>query len=280
MRLNTVHLLPSLMISAIVCGCATTSKVQENLDAVLWVQSSAEFVAATTSTYAAASTALKKIVADDPIRVDQMVVVMDVDETILDNSAYQAQSVLDNKDYQDESFDRFAARRETPAIPGSIDFIKSSRDMGVDVIFVTNRRCREREYSLGECPNKEDTLVNLRSLGIEVSSDALFFLGDQRPDRCRYLPPASDREQGRWIDSDKSYRRQCIELDHEIVMLIGDQLGDFVGGLENATPETRRLLVGEHKEKWGHTWFIVPGPTYGAWLRLLDPDKRSHLRGW
>ena len=280
MRLPAIYLLSLSIISTNICGCATTSNEQENLNAVLWVQTSSEFSAAAIGTYTAASNALKNIVAQGPTGIDRMVVVMDVDETVLDHSAYQAQSVLDNVGYQHESFDRWAALREVPAIPGAVDFIKATQELGVGVMFITNRQCRERDDSSDDCPNKEDTLVNLRYLGITVDPDALFFLGDRRPDRCLNLPPDSDREQGRWINSDKTYRRQCVELDRDIVMLIGDQLGDFIGGLENTTPASRKSLVGQYEEKWGNTWFIIPSPTYGSWLNLLEPNKRSHLRGW
>ena len=63
-------------------------------------------------------------------------------------------------------------------------------------------------------------------------------------------------------------------------MLIGDQLGDFIGGLEETTPESRKVLLEQYRGKWGDTWFMIPNPTYGSWLDLLQPDKRSHLREW
>jgi predicted secreted acid phosphatase len=73
-------------------------------------------------------------------------------------------------------------------------------------------------------------------------------------------------------------RRQCVELDNDIVMLVGDQLGDFVGGIEETALASRNAIVDQYKENCGSIWFVIPNPIYGAWLNLLQPDKRSHLR--
>ncbi len=279
MRLPTVYLLSLSIISANICGCAATSSQQENLDAVLWVQTSSEYSATAIGTYAAATDALQSMVAADPTAVDRMAVVMDLDETVLDNYAYQAQGVLENLRYQNETWDQFVALRKATAVPGAVDFIRAGQDLGVGVLFITNRQCLDRAGISGDCPQKEDTLVNLRQLGIEADLDTLFLWGERPPDRCVSLLSDSEHEQGRWTAWDKTSRRQCVELDHDIVMLVGDQLGDFIGGLEETTPASRKALLGQYKGNWGNTWFMIPNPTYGSWLNLLQPDKRSHLRG-
>jgi len=279
MRLPTVYLLSLSVVSANICGCATPGSKQENLDAILWMQTSSEYSATAIGTYAAASAALQRMVAADPTAVDRMAVVMDLDETVLDNCRYQAQWVLTNVGDQDEMWDQFVALRKATAVPGAVDFIRASQNLGVGVFFITNRQCRDRADNSDDCPQKEDTLVNLRQLGIEADLDTLFLWGERRPDRCLSLLPDLEHEQGRWTASDKTYRRQCVELDHDIVMLVGDQLGDFIGGLGETTPASRKALLGQYKGNWGNTWFMIPNPTYGSWLNLLQPDKRSHLRG-
>lgn len=279
MRLRAVYLLSLLFFFASNSGCVTTSSQQENLDAVLWVQSSSEFSAATLGTYAAATTALQRIAMERPTDADRMAVVMDVDETILDGSRYQAQNVLDDVGYQAETLDEYFALREGAAIPGAIDFIKAAQDLGISVFFVTNRPCRVRADNSGDCPQKEDTLANLRQVGVDAGASALFLRGERVPERCMRFLSDLEHQQGKWTVSDKTSRRQCAELDHETVMLIGDQLGDFIGGLGDTTPESRKVLLGQYEENWGNTWFMIPNPTYGPWLDLLQPGKRSHLRG-
>jgi 5'-nucleotidase (lipoprotein e(P4) family) len=278
-RLQRLYFSSLCVLFANLCGCVKTSDEQDNLNAVLWVQTSSEFVAATMGTYANATAALRRMVADNPTTVDQMTVVMDIDQTILDSSGYPAQNILDHTDYHAETLDQYLALREGTALPGAVEFINASRDLGVDVFYITSRPCRKRTGNSDYCPQKEDTLVNLRQAGVEIDADELFLRSENVPERCLEFLSDRERQQGKWTDGDKTSRRQCVELDREIVMLIGDQLNDFIGGSANSTPESRKELVDHHKDNWGKTWFMIPNPTSGSWLNLLQPEKQLHLRG-
>lgn len=278
MRIRTALALSMLVILTNIFGCAATGSQQEGLDGSLWLQSSSEFPAAAIGTYAAATAALKRMVAAAPAGVDRMVVVMDVDETVVDNAVCVTQHILHESGVcGDQTWDQFVALRNGTAIPGAIGFVRASQDLGVRVWFITNRECLHRVGIPDVCPQKNDTLANLRQLGIEVNGDSLFLQGERAPDRCRRF--LSETEHDSWTSSDKTSRRQCVALDREIVMLIGDQLGDFIGELEDTTPADRRALVDQYEGNWGTTWFLIPNPVYGSWLNLLQPDKRSHLRG-
>lgn len=278
MRFPTVYLLSLSIFFANIYGCAATSSQREDLNSVLWLQTSSEYMATVLGTYAAATDALQRMVDADPTAVDRMAIMMDLDETVLDNSYYGTQLVLDNAPFQEETWDQFVALRKATAVPGAVEFIRAGQDLGVGVWFITNRQCLVRIGNSDDCPQKEDTLANLRQLGIETDLDTLFLWGERPPDRCLSLLSDSEHEQGKWEAWDKTSRRQCVELDYDIVMLVGDQLGDFVGGLEGTTPASRKALMDQYKENWGNTWFMIPNPTYGSWLNLLQPDKRSHLR--
>jgi acid phosphatase len=275
----TTKLLTLSVLFTILVGCFNTSDEQDKLDAVLWVQSSSEFFAATMGTYANATAELRRMVADNPTAVDQMVVVMDIDQTILDSSAYHAQNILDDAHHSAELLDQYYALREGAALPGAVDFIHASRDLGVDVFYITNRTCRERAGNSDYCPQKEDTLVNLRQVGIEIEPDELFLRSENVPERCLEFLSDRERQQGGWTMTDKTSRRKCVELDREIVMLFGDQLNDFIGDSANSTPGSRKALVDQYKDKWGKTWFLIPNPMSGSWLNLLQPEERLHLRG-
>jgi len=279
MRLLTGCLLALSIMSVNIVGCSKPGGARENLDAFLWVQTSPEYSAATLGTYAAATTALQRIVATNPAAVGQMVVVMDVDETVLNNSLYLAIRQLPNARDQQVTWDQRIALREATAIPGAIDFIDASQSLGVSVRFITNRRCLERADNAGDCPQKEDTLANLRQIGVKVESGNLYLRGERPPDQCLSLLDDADKQNGRWTTSDKTSRRQCVELDQDIVMLVGDQLSDFIGGHGSSTLASRDALLEQYREKWGHTWFLVPNPIYGHWLNLLKSDKLTHVRG-
>ena len=166
-----------LLVCLGVSGCATTgdsvpSSANDNMDAVVWQQTSAEYAAVTTGIYASATTALEAIAKTD--RARSMAVV-------LDNVPYQAQLVLDDATYEGESWDRWVALRAAPATPGVVDFIRASQSLGVHVVFITNRRCRARPDSTGDCPQKDDTLANLQDIGIDTTSTTLFLRGEIPP---------------------------------------------------------------------------------------------------
>lgn len=266
-----------------ICGCATdrgsdVPHANDGMDAVLWVQSSTEYAASTIGIYSAAAEQLERIAAANPEGVDRMAVVMDVDETVLDNSPYQGQMVLDGTSYKSESWDRWIALRDARAVPGVIEFIRASQALGVQVMFVTNRACRTRPDSAERCPQKLDTLFNLRNLGIDAQTDALFLRGDLPPEHCRDLLSESERPDGRW-SSDKTSRRQCVAADYEIIMLFGDQLGDFTAESADGPAQSHRGSASDIDRNWGRSWFMLPNPTYGDWLPNDTERKRAAVRG-
>lgn len=267
----------------VVCGCAAdggsaVKRTHDGMDATLWLQASAEYAASTRTIYAAAAAQLERIAAANPGDVDRMAVVMDVDETVLDNSRYQGQMVLDDTSYESASWDRWIALRDASAVPGSVDFIRTSQALGVEVLFVTNRACRDRIESSEHCPQKLDTLVNLRNLGVDTEAEALYLRNDVAPIHCRGLLAESERTDGSW-SSDKTSRRACIAAGHDIVMLFGDQLGDFTENADSVATQHGGEMASTHARFWGRTWFMLPNPTYGDWQPRTSADKRAVIRG-
>ncbi len=261
-------------------GCATTDSADstaanDNLDAVLWLQSSTEYAAAALGTYAAAAAALEALVASDAEQGRRMAVVLDVDETVLDNSSYQAQLIADDARYERGSWDRWIALGAAPAVPGVVDFISKSQSLGVHVAFITNRACRTRAGGDVACPQKTETLTNLRDVGIDTASTTLFLRGDVPSDACREFLTSAETADGVW-SSDKTSRRACVALDHDIVMLFGDQLGDFT---HEDPAVSGQDAASDYAERWGKTWFMLPNPTYGGWRPSASDEKRSRIRG-
>ncbi len=121
----------------------------EQLQGVLWVQTSAEFEALTTATYAAATAALSPALADTgwTAALEQQgdvaglppAVIVDVDETVLDNSPFQAQSILEGTAYCDKSWPAWTAQARARALPGALAFARAVADRGVTMFYVTNR---------------------------------------------------------------------------------------------------------------------------------------------
>lgn len=283
MRKRYESVLLLLLICSGLSGCATTgssdtTSAHDNMDAIVWLQDSIEYAAVTQSTFAAATAALREIARSRSDGVRRGAVVLDVDETVLDNSAYQAQLVFDRAAYDGRTWDRWLGLRSASAVPGVVGFIESSQSLGFHVAFITNRACRARPGTADDCPQKADTLVNLEEIGIDTRSTSLFLRGERPPSRCRSFLSDSEQVDGMW-SSDKTSRRECVRLDRDIVMLFGDQLGDFVEASAGQSGESGRGRANEYGEYWGKTWFMLPNPTYGDWRPRTHDEKRRTIRG-
>jgi acid phosphatase len=70
--------------------------------------------------------------------------------------------------------------------------------------------------------------------------------------------------------SDKSSRRAEVALHYRVLLLVGDDLGDFASNVRTSIP-ARRDIVLRYRENWGSKWIILPNPMYGSWEAALYP---------
>lgn len=223
----------------------------EDLDALLWLRTSAEFDALTQQTFNAAIEKLGEALVDStwnalvsgerpevPSNLPPCVIV-DVDETMLDNSIFQLELIQSDTQYTPEVWNAFVQRRSSPSIVGAVDFVDACRASGVKVFFVTNR----------EAIVESATRDNLIAQGLMSESD---------PDRI-----LSKNEQPNW-SSDKTSRRRAVAQKYRVLLLIGDDLNDFVSA-KNLTIGQRQQRFAANKSNWGKAWFVIPNPNYGNW---------------
>ena len=265
-----VRLVGWLSALLLVNGCATTpdtppapTSTAATPLAVPWVRNAVEYQAAALQTYQQAAWLLESLLADRswsalPNQTDAAgkpaAIILDVDETVLDNALYQER---EGGRYDPATWDTWIAARGAVAVPGVVEFLARARALGIATFFVTNRPCRQRPGSRAACPQEQDTLDNLRDLGIATDSQRLMLL-QERP------------EWGR----EKQSRRDLIARDYRVIMLFGDQLGDFVACARSsieapctvaATAGSRRALFLQHQAYWGRGWYMLPNPMYGSW---------------
>lgn len=183
-------------------------------------------------------------------------IVLDVDETVVDNSPYEAWRIRAGKPYDSASWADWVASAQAKAIPGAPEFIARAGALGFRVVFITNRTC-PADGPFGPdglhaaCPQKAQTLANLaRVLGRAVAPGDLMLRGDRAD----------------WADSDKSARRLAVASTHRIAMLVGDDLNDFV-------PRAKYDEQAQEK-RWGRSWVPIPNPTYGSWGDPLTLRQR------
>jgi len=237
---------------------ASANPAHDNLNAVAWVQTSVEYRALSEQTYRAAAdhldAALKEKHWDALVSEERgnaatglkPAVVMDVDETVLDNSPYQARLVRDGTDYDEVSWDQWVAEKKAKPVPGVVDFAKAANAKGVTVLYISNRAVHL----------KEATLANLKAVGLPVADDSVFLGLGTVVEGC---------EQN---GSEKNCRRRLAGQKYRVLMQFGDQIGDFVQVVAN-TREGRDQLYGEYHDWFGERWWMLPNPTYGSWEPAL-----------
>jgi acid phosphatase len=235
---------------------------RETVNATLWMQQAAEYRIATEQVFRLAIERLATtIAAPGSAAVEQRgadaaalarlptAVVVDLDETILDNSFYQARRALAGAEYDEPSWEAWMREGAATAIPGAIEFLQAVSRAGHRVFYVTNRACPRGTPSGASCAAREATLRNLAALGAPAAADAAELL--QRGDRPE------------WGGSEKISRRTWIAERYRIVALAGDDLHDFVDRAEYA----RRRV--ELAPLFGTRWFLLPNAMYGSWERAL-----------
>lgn len=237
---------------------ATPTGAHDNLNAVAWVQTSVEYRAITTQTFRAAADHLEIALKEknwDALVPDERgnaatglkpAVVMDVDETVLDNSPYQARLIRDGKEYDEISWDQWVAEKKAKPLPGVVDFAKAAAEKGVTILYISNRAVHL----------KEATLANLREAGLPVADDSVFLGLGTVLEGC---------EQN---GSEKNCRRRLAGQKYRVLMQFGDQIGDFVQ-VEANTREGRQALFDEYDDWFGERWWMLPNPTYGSWEPAL-----------
>lgn len=233
----------------------------------LWVQTSAEYVACCLQTYQLAGDQIERDAdrwqaAQEKLATEfrklPPCVVMDLDETVLDNGTYQSFLYDSGKDHSTALFTEFVTnnRASIRLVPGAGDFIRKVESLGMTVIYLTNRPEATREA----------TIATLAQWGLNTD-------GLKDPDGVRLLMKRND--------SNKTPRRNLVREQYTIVALVGDQLTDFAEEFayeRDASPESLRAAVCEYRRLWGKKWFILPNPVYGDWQLILKGEPADHLR--
>ena len=236
-----------LLLLMIPLSIHASEKDHELLMATLYVQSSAEFYANSSTIYRAAQNNLDALLSNKnhTAALEQLenfsdkppAIILDVDQTVLDNSAYQARIIEKETSYPDGWFD-WAKEEQAEFMPGVFEFMQYAESKGVELFFVTNR----------DLEIEKATLNNYEALGYNSSSEHILSRGENG-----------------W-GSNKTSRRELIAKDYRIVMMFGDNFGDFVDMNENLlSPKERVETIKKYTKYWGRSWYMLANPMYGAW---------------
>jgi len=227
-------------------GRRETPNNEYQIGAILWTQSSAEYRALAYQSFSLARLRLDQAEHFNS-RAHPRAVIVDFDETVLDNSRFQAELVLRGIPYSAQLWNEWCDRAEAGAVPGAVDLLKYASGRGVHVFYITNRRESE----------KRGTIANLQKLGFpEVSEKSVMV-----------------RQQG--SNASKESRRQEVRSRYRVLLLIGDNLNDFNDDFTGKSVAARKAKVDMERTEFGVHYILIPNPMYGDWENAVNENKTN-----
>jgi acid phosphatase len=219
------------------------------LNATLWMQRSVEYKANCLAVFALARIRLDQALADPKwtaAPAEQTgayeglppAVILDIDETLLDNSAYQVWMIRADETFSSKTWTQFVSAQISTTMPGAVEFAKYADSKGVKVFYISNRTGEE----------EEPTRKNMDKLGFPMGGNVDTFL------MARELPE--------WT-SVKGTRRAHIARDYRVLLNVGDNFGDFHDAYRGSEGE-RLKAYEENVDRWGREWIMLPNPAYGS----------------
>lgn len=244
----------SLMTITVLLSCNSAKKTagttspycpittQGKLYAAFFQQRAAEYYALCTQAYNTAQLRLDMILSHPPAK--PAAIVTDIDETVLDNSPNAVHQALQGKDFESAAWMEWTNMAKADTVPGAPSFFKYAAQKNVEVFYITNRDEAERN----------STISNLKRYGFPFADSAHLLL--------------------RQNTSGKEDRRQQVLKDHEIVLLIGDNLSDF-SALFDKQPMDKRLAAAKDQSlAFGNRYIVIPNFGYGDWENSLFQYKK------
>lgn len=233
-------------LSLLTAGCASPQPVaapesaqqkltEQTVFAVNWMQQSGEISALSYQAFNTAQTAFDQAKAKPGFN---KAVVVDIDETMIDNSAYAGWQIKHRQPYSDATWSKWNQAREAKALPGAVDFSHYVVEHGGQIFYVSNRA--QADFAA--------TVDNLKALNFaNVGPDTVL------------LKPAGG-------STNKVERFSAVEKrGFDIVVYVGDNLNDFSGEPYHQLNTQRRDFVNRHQEDFGRKYIMLPNPSYGDW---------------
>lgn len=229
--------------------------IEGKLFAVSYMQRAAEYHALCLQAYHLAAERVNEYIQVSSEK--PKAIITDIDETLLDNSAEEVHQDLLGKGFDPQEWTKWTEMAAADTVPGALSFFKYAASKGVEIFYISNRDEKERG----------GTLKNLQKFNFPYSDDAHLIL-----------------KQG---GSSKEARRQQVMKDHDVILLIGDNLTDFSSVWDKKDVAQRLAAVQQQSAQFGSRFIILPNPVYGDWenalyqyKQLTPPQKDSAIKSW
>lgn len=202
---------------------------------IKWVRDSEEYATLARQTFALATLVVARE-AHAARPAAPWAVVLDLDETVLDNSVYQLERAAYGAPFDTASWNAWVRRAAAGAVPGAGEFITAVRAAGGRLAFISGRE----ESTL------EATRRNLAALGLTRDGDLI----------CLRDAAGTYTKRTRRAEIRSGHGRCAWETPVPVAVYVGDAMGDF--------PDTD-----EERGVFGERYFLLPNPMYGAWERRV-----------
>jgi 5'-nucleotidase (lipoprotein e(P4) family) len=239
------------------------------LNATLWMENSVEYRANTLAMYQLAKIRLDEALADKnwTAATEQTgayqdlppAIILDGDETVIDNGAYESWLVVAGKEFGSETWGAWVASADADPVPGALEFTKYADSKGVKVFYVTNRSADQEEA----------TRKNMEALGFPMGGNVDTFL--------------TNKEKEDWT-SKKGTRRAFVAKNYRILLLAGDNYGDFSDDYSKSEAD-RLASLQANMAHVGHDWIVIANPEYGSFESSpfmgdykKSPDERRKMK--
>lgn len=184
-------------------------------------------------------------------------IITDIDETILDNSANEVHQDLLGKSFDMVEWNQWTTMAAADTVPGALTFLKFAASQKVEIFYITNRDEKDRA----------GTLQNLQKFNFPNADSAHLIVMQNT--------------------SSKETRRRQVMADHNVLLLLGDNLGDFSSLFDKKSYEERLQNVQQQATQFGNRFIVLPNPVYGDWESVLyqykpltAAQKDSAIKRW
>ncbi len=252
MNRSTLFVFFAIIIPGVLQAQTPGLGAKDYTNAILWQQRSGEYRALSFQAYNYARLSLDQRLKDEKGGKLNCVVV-DIDETVLDNSRFQASEVKKGISFDPLDWAKWTTLGIADTVPGALSFLKYAAGKNVETFYISNRMLAEQD----------GTLKNLKSMGFPFADVAHLILKS--------------------TTSDKEPRRQQLSEKYNILLLCGDNLGDFSNVFYREGKNTKEQ-VDQAQALFGARFIVLPNPMYGDWENQFykggkfDELEKSHKR--
>lgn len=225
-------------------ACAQEQLNDQMVLAAAWMQNSAEYRELCYQAYNIALGRVEAAVANHQKGDKPLAIVLDVDETVLDNSAFDAGYIGTNNAYSVKDLDEWCNTAEAPAMPGAAEYLQAVDKLGVDIFYVSNR-------SMAQIPCSKE---NFKRTGFPQADEKHLIFQDD--------------------SSNKIGRFEQVMKEYDVVVFMGDRMSDLPIDSYHKSQSERNALVDQHKDEFGKRFIVLPNPIYGDWEPALKQDDK------